>query len=115
MSDLNKLVEALEAANEAMNTCMDHCYSDGSLHHQSYDSEKLGAAHLLIREALDSRRASQQEGEYRNLRDKEDVIQEGDEYSPGDDVWLPHVCYGTRFDADVHYPSRRPTRKETQG
>lgn len=50
--ELEKLRAALMRADSAMNTCKDHCYSDGSVHHQSYDSIKVGEAHIAVRQAL---------------------------------------------------------------
>ncbi len=47
-----RLADALRQVNEALNTCMDHCYSDGTVHHQSYDSDKIGEVHLLVRREL---------------------------------------------------------------
>lgn len=49
---LREAVTALEKSNEAMNTCMDHCDGLGFTVMQTYDSPKIGAAHLSVRTAL---------------------------------------------------------------
>lgn len=46
------LREALEKAEQAMSTCMDHCYSDGMVHHQSFHTSAIGTAILESRQAL---------------------------------------------------------------
>lgn len=49
---IEEVREVLTTANEALNTCKDHCYSDGTLHHQTYNSHKIGDAHLRLRQLL---------------------------------------------------------------
>ncbi len=45
---------ALETMLAAMETCRDHCYSDGMVHHQSYNTDLVGNAILKGRHTLAS-------------------------------------------------------------
>lgn len=51
---LNGGEEALKLANDAMNTCMDRCLENGHVFSQSYDSTKIGTAHIAVRAVLRS-------------------------------------------------------------
>lgn len=52
---INDLSTVLRKVDEALNTCKDHCSpTDGifKIEAQSFDSDKIGAAHIEVRKAL---------------------------------------------------------------
>lgn len=116
MSDPNnKLVEALEELIEDAEHFGDVDVRRGPAYPRWVRfQDRLASARAL----LASHRASQQEGEYRNLVHKQDVIRPGDEHLNDDaKTWSPiqSLFFGMRYNVSVMQPSRRPTRKETQG
>lgn len=44
--------QILQQLLEAAETCKEHCYSDGTVHHKSFDTIKIGAAILAARNVL---------------------------------------------------------------
>lgn len=48
---------ALEEGLKALESCMNHCYSDGTTHHQTFDSEGVGIAVLHLRAAINPKGA----------------------------------------------------------
>ena len=47
-----ELLDALQQCEAAMNTAKEHCYSDGAVHHKSFDTIAIGNATLKARAAL---------------------------------------------------------------
>jgi len=47
-----QLIAALQECEDAMNTAKEHCYSDGTVHHKSFDTLALGSATLKARALL---------------------------------------------------------------
>ena len=45
----DELLEVLKMCESAMDTANEHCYSDGTVHHQSFDTIALGEAQLKAR------------------------------------------------------------------
>lgn len=46
------LLTVLKLCEAAMNTAKEHCYSDGTVHHQSFDTTALGEATLKARAVI---------------------------------------------------------------
>ncbi len=46
------LRDALGTLSKAAETCIDYCYSDGSVHHQTFDTKAIGTAILASRSTL---------------------------------------------------------------
>lgn len=50
-AELAAMRELLRDAYAAISTCQNHCYSDGMLHHQTFDNNAVAHAILRIRAA----------------------------------------------------------------
>ncbi len=47
-----QLIAVLQECEAAMNTAKEHCYSDGTVHHKSFDTSAIGSATLKARALL---------------------------------------------------------------